>query len=35
MDEAVIEALHKKGDIQNALMAALKARISKGCEKYR
>lgn len=29
MDEAVIEALKSKGDMQNALMAALKARISK------
>ena len=29
MDEAVIEALASKGDMQNALMAALKARISK------
>lgn len=29
MDETVIEALKSKGDMQNALMAALKARISK------
>lgn len=29
MDESVIEALKNKGDMQNALMAALKARISK------
>ena len=29
MDEAVIEALQNKGDVQNALMDALKVRISK------
>lgn len=29
MDESVIEALHSKGDMQDALMAALKARITK------
>lgn len=31
MDETVIETLHDKGDIQNALITALKARISKLC----
>lgn len=35
MDETVIEALHDKGDMQNALMTALKARISKLCRKCR
>ena len=35
MDETVIKALHDKGDMQNALMAALKARISKICGKCR
>ena len=35
MDETVIKALHDKGDMQNALMAALKARISKVCRKCR
>ena len=35
MDETVIKALHDKGDMQNALMAALKARISKICRKHR
>ena len=29
MDEAVIEALHDKGDMQNALLNALRVRISK------
>ena len=29
MDETVIKALHDKGNIQNALMLALKARITK------
>ena len=35
MDETVIKALHDKGDMQNALMAALKARISLVCGKCR
>lgn len=35
MDETVIKVLHDKGDMQNALMAALKARISKVCRKCR
>ena len=35
MDETVIKALHDKGDMQNALMAALKARISLICGKCR
>ena len=35
IDETVIETLHNKGDMQNALMTALKARISKFCRKYR
>lgn len=35
MDETVIKVLHEKGDMQNALMAALKARISKVCGKCR
>ena len=35
MDEAVIKALHEKGNMQNALMIALKARISRLCGKYR
>ena len=35
MDESVIQALHDKGDMQDALMAALKARISKICGKCR
>ena len=35
MDETVIEALHEKGDMQNALLAALKVRISRICGKYR
>lgn len=35
MDETVIKALHDKGDMQNALMAALKARISLVCRKCR
>ena len=29
MDEAVLEALHDKGDMQNALLNALRVRISK------
>ena len=35
MDETVIQALHDKGNVQDALMAALKARISKVCGKCR
>ena len=35
MDETVIRVLHDKGDMQNALMAALKARISLVCRKCR
>ena len=35
MDETVIKVLHDKGDMQNALMAALKARISLVCRKCR
>ena len=35
MDETVIRVLHDKGDMQNALMAALKARISLVCGKCR
>ena len=35
MDETVIKVLHDKGDMQNALMAALKARISMVCRKCR
>lgn len=35
MDETVIEVLHDKGDMQSALMAALKARISRICRKCR
>ena len=35
MDETVIKALHDKGDMQNALMVALKARISLICGKCR
>ena len=35
MDETVIKVLHDKGDMQNALMAALKARISIVCRKCR
>ena len=35
MDESVIEALHNKSNMQNALMSALKARISKICGKDR
>ena len=35
MDETVIKALHDKGDMQNALMTALKARISLVCRKCR
>ncbi len=34
MDETVIKALHDKGNMQNALMMALKARIEKICKKY-
>ena len=32
MDEAVVEALHDKGDAQEALLQALKARIQKAKE---
>ena len=35
MDETVIKALHDKGNMQNALMVALKARIEKICRKCR
>lgn len=32
MDEAVVSALHSKGDMQEALMQALKAKITKAKE---